>query len=245
MSTRCGLRLREIAANTPLLHQLTVRGPASRHDFARREPRIELPITSQRKYAAGNAGMASNKPEYARPKPHSVSCIYLCTIETLAGEWPNRRRGEGLVRVEAAYEIRLGERQEAPSRDLVRVVLRADRRKLSAATHHASLLLQSRVLPRSLQARRVSTHRTGEGIMTTIQDGDGAARAGIRPRQVCDHCGGSFGMVTHRWWGNKFCKRGCKDAYLREIMLDRTTIHRWCGLLGLFARSRSLADQKA
>src|SRR5215467_3026377 len=66
----------------------------------------------------------------------------------------------------------------------------------------------------------------------------------MRPRQVCDHCGGSFGMVTHRWWGNKFCKRRCKDAYLREIMLDRTTIHRWCGLLGLISRSRSLADQK-
>ena len=23
-------------------------------------------------------------------------------------------------------------------------------------------------------------------------------------------------MVTHRWWGNKFCKRTCKNAYLRE-----------------------------
>jgi ATP-dependent protease ClpP protease subunit len=27
-------------------------------------------------------------------------------------------------------------------------------------------------------------------------------------------------MVTHRWWGNKFCKRTCKNAYLREN--DRT-----------------------
>ena len=177
-----------------------------------------------------------------RGQNHSVSCIYLCTIETLAGEWPNRPRGEGLLRVEAAYEIRLGERQEPPSRDLVRVVLRANRRKLSAGTHHASLLLQSRVLPRSRQARRVSTHRTGEGIMTTIRDGNGAARTEMRPRQVCDHCGGSFGMVTHRWWGHKFCKRRCKDAYLREIMLDRTTVHRWCGLLGLISRSRSLSD---
>jgi hypothetical protein len=34
--------------------------------------------------------------------------------------------------------------------------------------------------------------------------------------QVCNHCGGRFGMVTHRWWGNKFCKRRCKNAYLRE-----------------------------
>jgi hypothetical protein len=23
-------------------------------------------------------------------------------------------------------------------------------------------------------------------------------------------------MVTQRWWGNKFCKRTCKNAYLRE-----------------------------
>ena len=30
------------------------------------------------------------------------------------------------------------------------------------------------------------------------------------------HCGGRFGLVTHRWWGNKFCKRTCKTAYLRE-----------------------------
>jgi len=133
--------------------------------------------------------------------------------------------------MEATYDIRLGERQEAPSRDLVRVVLRANRRKLSAGTHHASLLLQLRVLPRSLQARRVSTHRTGEGIMTTIRDGNGAARTGMRSRQVCDHCGGPFGMVTHRWWGSKFCKRRCKDSYLREIMLDRNTVHRLLGVV--------------
>src|SRR5262249_25210574 len=31
--------------------------------------------------------------------------------------------------------------------------------------------------------------------------------------QVCDHCGGRFGMVTHRWWGNKFCKRTCKETH--------------------------------
>jgi len=23
--------------------------------------------------------------------------------------------------------------------------------------------------------------------------------------QVRDYCGGRFGLVTHRWWGNKFC----------------------------------------
>jgi hypothetical protein len=78
----------------------------------------------------------------------------------------------------------------------------------------------------------------------TIQDQNRSARGVMRPRQVCDHCGGPFGMVTHRWWGNKFCKRRCKDAYLREIMLDRDTVYRWCGLLGVISRTRSLPDQK-
>ena len=33
-------------------------------------------------------------------------------------------------------------------------------------------------------------------------------------------------MVTHRWWGNKFCKRTCKGAYLRELALGRDKIPR-------------------
>jgi hypothetical protein len=53
----------------------------------------------------------------------------------------------------------------------------------------------------------------------------------MRQPQVCDHCGGRFGMVTHRWWGNKFCKRTCKDAYLRELALGRDKIRRWYGFL--------------
>src|SRR6266496_2112831 len=60
-----------------------------------------------------------------------------------------------------------------------------------------------------------------EGVMRQPQ---------VRKHQVCDHCGGRFGMVTHRWWGNKFCKRTCKDSYLREITLDRDMIRRWLSL---------------
>jgi len=60
-----------------------------------------------------------------------------------------------------------------------------------------------------------------EGVMRQPQ---------VCKHQVCDHCGGRFGMVTHRWWGNKFCKRTCKDAYLREVMLDRDIIRRWFSL---------------
>ena len=75
--------------------------------------------------------------------------------------------------------------------------------------------------------------------MISHENASGPTTGVVRSRQVCDHCGGPFGMVTHRWWGSKFCKRRCKEAYLREIMLDRDTVHRWCGLLGVIPRSRS------
>src|SRR5215470_14510635 len=52
---------------------------------------------------------------------------------------------------------------------------------------------------------------SGEGVMRGSQ---------VYKHQVCDYCSGRFGMVTHRWWGNKFCKRTCKTAYLRGN--DRT-----------------------
>jgi len=51
----------------------------------------------------------------------------------------------------------------------------------------------------------------------------------VRKHQVCDRCGGPFGMITHRWWSNKFCKRTCKDGYLREVMLGRDAIRGWLG----------------
>src|SRR5262249_348518 len=73
------------------------------------------------------------------------------------------------------------------------------------------------------QTRFLGTRGTCEGI-TTIQDESHSVRRVMRLRQVCDHCGGPFGMVTHRSWGGKFCKRRCKDAFLREIMLGRGTV---------------------
>jgi hypothetical protein len=48
----------------------------------------------------------------------------------------------------------------------------------------------------------------------------------MKQPQICDHCG-RFGIVTHRWWGNKFCKGTCKGAYLRELTLDRDKLCRW------------------
>jgi hypothetical protein len=84
----------------------------------------------------------------------------------------------------------------------------------------------------------------GDALESTITTGRNAAgtilvNGGALPIQGgratvangCDHCGGRFGMVTYRWWGNKFCKRRCKDAYLRELVLGRDKIGRWFGLL--------------
>ena len=62
--------------------------------------------------------------------------------------------------------------------------------------------------------------------------GDKVLRKGeVRQPQVCDHCGGRFGLLTHRWWSNKFCKKKCKDAHLRELALRRDQIRRWYGFL--------------
>jgi hypothetical protein len=75
--------------------------------------------------------------------------------------------------------------------------------------------------------------------MTIIQVTNQSAPAARPARQRCDRCSGPFGLVTHRWWGSKFCKRRCKEAHLREIMLDRRrTIYRWCHLLARISLGR-------
>jgi hypothetical protein len=75
--------------------------------------------------------------------------------------------------------------------------------------------------------------------MTIIQVTNQSPPAARPARQRCDRCAGPFGLVTHRWWGSKFCKRRCKQAHLREIMLDRRrTIHRWCGFLARISLGR-------
>jgi hypothetical protein len=45
-------------------------------------------------------------------------------------------------------------------------------------------------------------------------------------------------MVTHRWWGDKFCKRTCKNAYLRE---NHRTLSGWVIPRFFFAGGACLA----
>ena len=59
-------------------------------------------------------------------------------------------------------------------------------------------------------------------------------------RQVCDYCGGRFGMVTHHWWSNKFCKAVCKDAYLCEVKPGQSSFRRWFGLTRSPSRIRAV-----
>jgi hypothetical protein len=83
------------------------------------------------------------------------------------------------------------------------------------------------------------TQATRKGLMTIVRVTNEPVPAAQRARQLCDHCSGPFGMVTHRWWGRKFCKRRCKDAHIRDIMLDIRRIHGWRDLLSGISLSRS------
>ena len=81
----------------------------------------------------------------------------------------------------------------------------------------------------NMLSQRDPIELSDEGVMRRSQ---------VCKHQVCDYCSGRFGMVTHRWWGNKFCKRTCKNAYLREN--DRT-LSGWIIPRFLFAGGACLA----
>src|SRR5262245_34624080 len=123
---------------------------------------------------------------------------------------------------EAAYEIRPGEWPSASPAIVLCVLLPADRKWLFARADNTVLVLQSAVLLRSLRAHRPSTRTGNQGIVGGSQE-DVMSIQHTQKRQRCDRCGGRFGLVTHRWWGNKFCKRTCRDNYIR----DRDAICRW------------------
>jgi len=63
----------------------------------------------------------------------------------------------------------------------------------------------------------------------------------IRKRQACDRCDGRFGLIMHRWWANKFCKKVCGDAHVHEIVLDRDAIRRWFGFAHAPLRARAVS----
>lgn len=47
----------------------------------------------------------------------------------------------------------------------------------------------------------------------------------------CRQCGGKFGLVVHRWWGERFCTLACKKAFLHKAKEDRDKLKRWLSFL--------------
>jgi hypothetical protein len=47
----------------------------------------------------------------------------------------------------------------------------------------------------------------------------------------CRQCGGKLGVIIHRYWSLRFCRRACKDTYLESLARDREQLRRWCGYL--------------
>jgi hypothetical protein len=39
----------------------------------------------------------------------------------------------------------------------------------------------------------------------------------------CDHCGGSLGLIIHRYWQMRFCSVKCEQAY-QQRLCDLTKI---------------------
>ena len=47
-------------------------------------------------------------------------------------------------------------------------------------------------------------------------------RPQVCKHQVCDHCGGRFGMVTHRWWGNGVAPEPSRRTRLSPVYYEPT-----------------------
>jgi hypothetical protein len=51
----------------------------------------------------------------------------------------------------------------------------------------------------------------------------------------CDHCGGRFGLVTHRVIVKLFCSRRCRTHYFVALAERFVSVQQW---IGAVARSR-------
>jgi predicted nucleic acid-binding Zn ribbon protein len=47
----------------------------------------------------------------------------------------------------------------------------------------------------------------------------------------CTHCGGPFGLIRQRWWGERFCSDRCRKKFLDKIAKDRERFRKWIGYL--------------
>ena len=64
---------------------------------------------------------------------------------------------------------------------------------------------------------------------TNLQIGGEHHMAKIDDR--CANCGGKFGLVCHRHWGLRFCRKVCKTNYLAKTAKDYVRMRKWFGML--------------
>lgn len=47
----------------------------------------------------------------------------------------------------------------------------------------------------------------------------------------CAHCGGRFGLIVYRWYGQRFCRAKCREAFLCELTSERERLKRWISFI--------------
>jgi hypothetical protein len=47
----------------------------------------------------------------------------------------------------------------------------------------------------------------------------------------CAECGGKFGLICHRHWGLRFCRKACKDVFVEKLARDKERMRTWLGFL--------------
>ena len=53
----------------------------------------------------------------------------------------------------------------------------------------------------------------------------------------CAHCGGKFGLVSHSHFGQRFCRKGCKEKFVTKAARERMHFLKWfTGLAPLTSR---------
>jgi hypothetical protein len=48
----------------------------------------------------------------------------------------------------------------------------------------------------------------------------------------CAHCGGRFGLIVYRWYGQRFCRAKCRERFLQELDEKRMQLKRWLNFIG-------------
>jgi hypothetical protein len=43
----------------------------------------------------------------------------------------------------------------------------------------------------------------------------------------CAHCGGKFGLVSHFYFGRRFCRKACREKFVARTAREREHVFKW------------------